>query len=84
MGLGLLEKSKLKEWKKEMKKVGLKRSEGQKILEFLSRTLLKISQKDIWNPRCKMVTEWEKVQGINTKEKRREKNIYINSIAGNK
>ena len=73
MCVGLFDMSEKQAWNKAAKEDGLKTSESKEVVDSLSNSLLRVSRKKIWIPRCEEVIAWEKIQGIvNRIKKKRE------------
>jgi hypothetical protein len=73
ISLGLFDDPKRKAWNDKARKDGLRNTEGQTILDFISRKFLRLIRKKIWIPRCEKTIAWENTQGIGKKEKRKNK-----------
>ena len=71
MYLGFLDDQQENIWIRNTVKDGLKRSQGQILLECFSNNLLKLTRKKIWIPRCERTIAWEKEQKIDIKMKKK-------------
>lgn len=59
------------ELSKKLRELKISIRKSKKVLEAYLERWYKEFQEQIWNPRCKEVTQWEKTIGITRKEKRR-------------
>ena len=84
MCLGLVDISKKQEQSKTAKKDGLKESESREILDSLSDSLLRLSRKKIWIPRCEEVIAWEKIQEITNRNKKQKERCKEKKIVRKK